>query len=271
MIQSEKQFNTKATTESFDEIYTNYDISVEEDYLASTGYPFDYPTKWLNDPSMNKRIAIRRLDVLPSSHSFTLTVECENVNDMSESGNNLVRYVNTDTIDVSYQDNLIKVLNHICNTFSYEGQGKKCGLKYEYDVKTNELTFYFENSKEELCNFTITGTDTELIDFCKFLNQPITTQSRDKLKTNNNIKSFQEVWSRDRLYFHASFSTSRRKFIGKQGDFYQNLTLLYPSPTNESTFYIRFSSNGVQNILIRHCEFDIQLCFIVNYKKSAIL
>ena len=271
MIQSEKQFNTKATTESFDEIYTNYDVSVEEDYLASTGYPFDYPTKWLNDPSMNKRIAIRRLDVLPSSHSFTLTVECADVNDVDEEGNPLGRYVNTDTIDVSYQDNLIEVLNHICNTFSYEARGKKCGLKYEYDVKTNELIFSFENSKEELCNFIIAGADTELIDFNKFLNQPITTQSRDALTTNNNMKTFQEVWSRDRLYFHASFSTSRRKFIGKQGDFYQNLTLLYPSPTNESTFYIRFSSNGVQTILIRHCEFDIQLCFIVNYKKSAIL
>ena len=72
MFQSEKQFNEKATTESFDEIYNNCDVSVEADYLASNGYPFDYPTKWLNDPSMNKRIAIRRLDVLPSSHTFNL-------------------------------------------------------------------------------------------------------------------------------------------------------------------------------------------------------
>ena len=47
---------------------------MKEDYLALSGYPFDYPTKWLNDPSMNKRIAIRRLDVLPSSHSFTLNI-----------------------------------------------------------------------------------------------------------------------------------------------------------------------------------------------------
>ena len=180
MIQSEKQFNTKATTESFDEIYTNYDVSVQEDYLASTGYPFDYPTKWLNDPSMNKRIAIRRLDVLPSSHSFTLTVECEDVNDLDEQGNDLSRYACTDTIDVSYQDNLIKVLNHICNTFSYNGRGKKCGLKYEYDVKTNELTFSFENSEHEKCEFKISGDTNELNDFLKFLNQPIENASRNK-------------------------------------------------------------------------------------------
>ena len=266
MLQSEKQFNTKATTESFDEIYTNFDVSVEEDYLASFGYPFDYPTKWLNDPSMNKRIAIRRLDVLPSSHSFTLTVRSNEVNET-----NMAAFSKTEIIDVSYQDSLIKVLNHLCNTFSYEENDKKCGLKYEYKVNENKLELYFENSKEDLCNFQILGTDAELDDFLHFLNQSVDNVTKAVLNQENKIKEFYEVWSRDRLYFHASFSTSRRKFIGKQGDFYQNLTLLYPSPTNESTFYIRFSSNGVKDILIRYCEFDIQLCFIVNYKKSAIL
>lgn len=271
MFQSEKQFNSKATTDSFDEIYTNYDVSVKEDYLALSGYPFDYPTKWLNDPSMNKRIAIRRLDVLPSSHSFTLTVSADNLNDKANDDTPINTMSGTKTIDVSYQDNLIKVLNHLCNQFSYDVGDKKCGLKYEYDVNDNQLEFYFTNSKDDPCSFQITGTDVELDDFLKFLNQPIGEDARNSLKNNENIKTFNEVWSRDRLYFHASFSTSRRKFIGKQGDFYSTLTLLYPSPTNESTFYIRFSSNGVKNILIRHCEFDIQLCFIVNYKKSAIL
>ena len=74
MLQSEKQFITKATTDTFDEIYTNFDVSVNEAYTADKGYPFDYPTRWLNDPSMNKRIAIRRLDVTPSSHAFTITL-----------------------------------------------------------------------------------------------------------------------------------------------------------------------------------------------------
>ena len=218
---------------------------------------------------MNKRIAIRRLDVLPSSHSFTITVRAE-VNDVDGEGNNIYYMTGTATIDVSYEDNLIKVLNHLCNTFSYESNDLKCGLKYEYDVNENKLKLTYVNSIGENCAFSIEGEINELDDFLKFLNQPI-LYGRNILQTTNALKEFNEVWSRDRLYFHASFSTSRRKFIGKQGDFYQNLTLLYPSPTNESTFYIRFSSNGVKNILIRHCEFDIQLCFIVNYKKSAIL
>jgi len=124
-VMSEKQFNNKATTESFDEIYTNYDISVNEDYIAQQGYPFDYPTRWLNDPSMNKKIAIRRLDVTPSTHSFNLRIDAI-VNEDVEGGE---WYHANATIDVTYQDSLIKVLNFICLTFCYDVKKKKYWIK----------------------------------------------------------------------------------------------------------------------------------------------
>lgn len=279
-VMSENQFNKKATTEAFDEIYTSYDVSVKEDYIAQQGYPFDYPTRWLNDPSMNKRIAIRRLDVTPSTHSFTLILYAEPKEDGEGDDSKYATYSGKMKIDITYQDSLVKVLNFIYSTFSYDIGNKTCGLNYEYDVITNELTFTFVNSKDEFCKFrigVINGeeevdyTNANLFEFLKFLNQPITTKGIDEVMKLTTIKTFKEVWSRDRLHFHASFSTSRRKFIGKRGDFYQNLSLLYPSPTNESTFYIRFTSNGIKNILIRYCEFDIQLCYIANYKKVAIL
>ena len=272
MLQSEKQFNTKATTESFEEIYTNYDVSVEEDYLASSGYPFDYPTKWLNDPSMNKRIGIRRLDVLPSTHNFTLSLQAKifRIQEGTDEPQDVI-VQDTKTIDITYQDSLIKVLNHICASFTFDKEDEYCRLKYRFNTKINDLSFGFLFREQYTCEFTINGTDDDLCEFLKFLNQDLTAENIAKLRTPSDLKEFNEVWSRDRLYFHASFSTSKRKFIGKQGDFYPNLTLLYPSPTNESTFYIRFTSNGIKNILIRHCEFDIQLCYIVNYKKSVIL
>ena len=70
MLTTEKQYNTKSTTDTLDEIYNTIDISVQEDYLAMNGYPFDYPKRWVNDLLMNKRIAIRRLDVTPSTHQL---------------------------------------------------------------------------------------------------------------------------------------------------------------------------------------------------------
>lgn len=69
------------------------------------------------------------------------------------------------------------------------------------------------------------------------------------------------VWSRKALYFHASFSTSKRKIIGKRGDWYPSPSLWYPSPTNENTFYIQLSTDSNHKIPIRYCNIDIQLCF----------
>ena len=288
---SEKQFNTKATTDAFDEIYTSFDLSQQEEYLAENGYPFDYPTRWLNDPSMNKRVAIRRLDVTPSSHSFTLRVRAwinESLTD-TDGDTQTPEYITSGpfTIDVTEYDNLIKVLNAMTNQFCYpQNIVEEGGLQYEYDNRTNILRLKFLNSKLEAVPFKIlSNTDdpndrVELTDFLKFLNQKVfldeargtyNDEAYNTCMQKTEEKIFKDVWNRDRIHFHATFSTSRRKFIGKRGDFYQTLSLLYPPPTNESTFYIRFTSNGIKNILLRYCEFDVQLCFIVNYRKANIL
>ena len=272
MLVSEKKLSSTSTYDTFDELYTNYDLSVDETYSAANGYPFDYPTRWLNDPSMNKRIAIRRLDATPTSHSFTLILKA-NVDE----GDEMEEFQKVSRIDITEYDNLIKVMNHICSEFSYslDDETSKGGLGFEYDNSTNRLELYFINSANNSVNFSIKSydeaNDNDLVEFLKFLNQPYTKEFRDLCNNETEFKIFHEVWNRDRLHFHASFSTSRRKFIGKRGDFYQNLSLLYPPPTNESTFYIRMTSNGIKNILLRYCEFDVQLCFIVNYKKAKVL
>lgn len=280
MIPTEKQLSTKATTDSFDEIYNNADISVNDTYLAETGYPFDYPTRWLNDPSMNKRIGIRRLDVLPSSHSFALKITAY---PREAGGLDTEDFSGTITVSVTCRDNLIQVLSFICNSCSYKLKDENGhdtdaggGLNFEYDNRTNDVTFWFTNSRGEDCDFSIEdatkGDIMNITSFLQFLNQDEIMPYKTILEQKNiQIKTFHNVWNRERLYFHASFSTSRRHFIGKRGDFYQNLTLLYPPPTNESTFLIRFTTNGTRNILIRYCEFDIQLCYIVNYRKATIL
>ena len=288
MIQSEKQLSTKATMDAFDEIYTNFDLSVDETYTAQQGVPFDYPTRWLNDPSMNKRIAIRRLDITPSSHTFRLRVRAhvnetyhvtttDVLGDPQTEEKTMEWYEKSIDVTITEYDNLNKVLDYIVRSSAYDlGDEHLSGmLEYSYSNSDNTLTLAFINSKAEEVDFQLLSTtdddNIELYEFLSFLNQPTTREAFVYCKGIHEFKVFNEVWNRDRMHFHASFSTSRRKFIGKRGDFYHNLTLLYPPPTNESSFYIRFTSNGMKNILLRYCEFDIQLCFIVNYKKTSVL
>ena len=274
---NEKQFNTKSTYDTFDEIYTNYDLSVDKVYTASSGYPFDYPIRWLNDPSMNKRIAIRRLDATPSSHSFTLNIIAE-VNDKlstDENASDEEYYKKQIIVDITYEETLIKVMNYICNQFTYENDDGMGGLLYNYDTKNNTLSMKFVNSFGTDCDFSMhvetnDNGNKDVDEFLQFLNQPLTDDIRDALLNDSKQKVFNEVWDRNRLHFHSSFSTSRRHFMGKRGDFYQNLTLLYP-PSNETTFNVRFTTDGYKNILLRYTDFEIQLCFIVNYQKNNVL
>ena len=136
MIPTERQLSTKATTDSFDEKYNNTDVSVNDTYLANSGYPFDYPTRWLNDPSMNKRIGIRRLDVLPSSHSFLLKISADVYEGAEFEGRIFSESIR---INVTYQDNLIKVLSYLCEMTAYQSKTDTSihgGLQYEYNIKT---------------------------------------------------------------------------------------------------------------------------------------
>ena len=155
---------------------------------------------------------------------------------------------------------------------------------FEYDETRNYLKMWCEGTDEKyITTFGLFGgrmnendkdthgSDDDLKDFLRFLNQDTSDEMLKYLKSDSEKKEFYNVWSRDRLYIHASFSTSRRKYIGKRGDFYPVMNLLYPLPSNESTFSIFFTSDGKRTILIRYCNFDIQLCFITNYKNSLAL
>ena len=286
MITSERQFNKTSTVDSFDEIYTNNDVSANNTYIADSGYPFEFPARWLNDPSMNNRIAIRRLDVIPTSHSFHLRCFSHIPPNSDEDEDKTLKGAHT-KINITEHDDMIKSLAHICeslslyntNSLSYERR-----LLFEYDERRNYLKFWCNGADSTFTtSFALfggllsiddnngEGSDDDLKDFLRFLNQDDSEEMINYLKDDTEVKEFYNVWSRDRLYIHASFSISRRKYIGKRGDFYPVMNLLYPLPSNESTFSIFFSSDGKKTILIKYCNFDVQLCFITNYKNSLAL
>ena len=81
MYQSEKQFNTTASEHTIEEVYTNLDIAPNDMYLPYEGYAFRYPQRWLDDPSQNKMIGIRKLTILPTRHIINYYFEVEKADD----------------------------------------------------------------------------------------------------------------------------------------------------------------------------------------------
>ena len=115
-----------------------------------------------------------------------------------------------------------------------------------------------------------TVAENNLNFFLKFLNQERTDENRQYLIDYSDSKTFHNVWDRSSLQFHASFSDNRRGFIGLNNDFYENPSVFYDPPTNSSNFWIRFTTDGVHQILPRYCRFYIGLCYVRNYKNSLV-
>ena len=77
-------YNRRVSPKTIEETYTDNDVPHEINeykvksyptYDSSIGFSFDYPMRWLNDKSDYKAIGIRRLKVVPSSHSINFYIK----------------------------------------------------------------------------------------------------------------------------------------------------------------------------------------------------
>ena len=74
MLVSERQHTERSSQLPIEEIYTNHDINPHLQHDKTTGYNFDFPSKWANADSTNKVIALRKLNITPTSHSFNMAL-----------------------------------------------------------------------------------------------------------------------------------------------------------------------------------------------------
>ncbi len=108
--------------------------------------------------------------------------------------------------------------------------------------------------------------------FLKLLNQPISDATIAEIKqANEESINFTNVWNRDDLYFHASFSDSARQLIGFQHDMWPDANVYYSCSLNSDDFTIRFTQDGVSKILPRNGVLLIQFSLIYNYANSFLM
>ena len=156
--------------------------------------------------------------------------------------------------------------------------GGPYSLIYDYDKSKGSIRFKVIDGGEDDRLFEMRGFGTNLYpdlinDFCtlkfflKFLNQDINIDNHKLLILPSFEKHFQEIWNRNVVQFHASFSYSSRQYIGLGGDFWQQANRLYHF-NNTSTFNVRFSNDGVNFFLPRYSQFIIELTFSIKFKKK---
>ena len=286
-----KQLSNRVSAKTIEETYTDNDIEhVMEDgrpttdisagYNPTTGFTFDYPMRWLNDQSEYKAIGIRRLKVVPTSHVLALNVYIKyQLSSQTQIVSLPPTYV---PLSITSENSFEEIINYIINGLNSYIEKNKPDDKvfvftYQFDYRTGDFSLSLTCPEEiELLQFSIQGDSYDILAennlnfFLKFLNQERTPENRQYLIDYSESKTFHNVWDRSSLQFHASFSDNRRGFIGLNNDFYENPSVFYDPPTNSSNFWIRFTTDGVHQILPRYCRFYIGLCYVRNYKNSLV-
>ena len=275
MFKNENQFSRTASQLSIDEAYTNFDIDNDEIVSAREGYTFKYPQRWLSDPSLNKAIGIRRLNIIPTSHTFTLTLS---VKRPTEAGAGTSPGPRTLHVRVMKSNTTEEILSYICEQFTamYKSDNKYTLTYTLYDDGSLEFECYLIQSDVVAysCEFTLKGGDEEgdnIYEFLRFLNQETNDTNRKILTRSSKSKKFDNVWDRSHIEFHASFSDAKYGFIGCNNDFYYKPNVLFNPPTDGPVFKIRFTIDGKKPILPRYCRFIVQLTFILNYMKNITM
>ena len=150
----------------------------------------------------------------------------------------------------------------------FQYNSKKCNLKIESDVLFNLFPVY-HNDKP--IGTDVSYFDTGLIEFLKFLNQPITLKNYFDMLIFKKEFNYNNVWSRRQAYIHSTFSDSRRGYIGLRNDFWTKPSKLYVYSNGGQEFYIRFATNGINSFLPIHSGFIIELVFITDIENVSTI
>lgn len=275
MFKNENQFSRTASQLSIDEAYTNFDIDNDEIVSAREGYTFKYPQRWLSDPSLNKAIGIRRLNIIPTSHTFTLTLSVKRPKDAGAGSSPSPKTLH---VRVMKSNTTEEILSYICEQFTamYNSDNKYTLTYTLYDDGSLNFECYLIKSDVVAysCEFTLKSGDKErnsIYEFLRFLNQELNDTNRKILIRSSKSKKFDNVWDRSHIEFHASFSDAKYGFIGCNNDFYYKPNVLFNPPTDGPVFKIRFTIDGKKPILPRYCRFIVQLTFILNYMKNITM
>ena len=207
-----------------------------------------------------------------------------------------IAYSEPATFTFTRHNNTDSILHHITNTLISEKKGnityedeedgetvtktetviQKYNLEYQYNKSTGELKFsaYEEiMGKKTPVPFRFEfDTYKDCSDFWSLLNQVGNPFNGDIGPENFEPESIgviygeltlNNVWDREPLYVHASFSNSKKHYLCRTGDFWFKPSKYYYDNINQNNFNVFFTTDGTHRIIPYSAVKIVELCFIL--------
>ena len=272
-FKTERQFTTRQQKLIYEEVYFNNDMVINN-YNPLTGYELKYPQFFTANPSQDKSIAPRRIKITPSAHQFRLCISFRDAQGQEHSNNNYF------LVDILQDNSTQEILNYIREQSLVNDNGTVYGLRSVYDKTTGKLTFeaYNVTNMQQVFFKIKCPSYDDYKGFWEFLNQ--IEDPFDGLKADNNYNSNSmiyvaqyflfNVWNRETLYVHASFSNSQYRYLCLSNEFWEKPTKIFYGNVNDNAFYVYFTTDGVNKIVPYYANKLIELSFVLRTQELSI-
>ncbi|EAX86013.1 hypothetical protein TVAG_412770 [Trichomonas vaginalis G3] len=280
MLPIEKENSRVATTKLLDELFTNVGQKFETETVKHEGYRFDYPLRWLRDPSVTKAIGFRRMKfVSVEDKSFPFIVRFH-IDYISEGKRKMWEEIELIQVDLSssLQTALKNIEDKINSCYAkyadeYANTESTLYVRIVYDKQNSQVSFQiYENNpnKDEQIYTEFTAMSWYYLQ--RMLNQKVELPLANIYSryARDEPYLFKDVFDQDAIIVHASFSGAQNSFLCLANDFYEKPTKLYEPPSGSiSDFQVWFTTDGRKRIIPLYHVFYLELSFIYNYYRTV--
>ncbi|EAY09830.1 hypothetical protein TVAG_259110 [Trichomonas vaginalis G3] len=280
MLSIEKENSRVATTKPLDELFTNVGQKFETEAVKHEGYRFDYPLRWLRDPSVTKAIGFRRIKfVSVEDKSFPFIVRFH-IDYISEGKRKMWEEIELIQVDLSssLQTALKNIEDKINSCYAkyadeYANTESTLYVRIVYDKQNSQVSFqiYEDNPKKDEQIYT-EFTAMSWYYLQRMLNQKVELPLANIYSryARDEPYLFKDVFDQDAIIVHASFSGAQNSFLCLANDFYEKPTKLYEPPSGSiSDFQVWFTTDGRKRIIPLYHAFYLELSFIYNYYRTV--
>ncbi|KAI5539647.1 hypothetical protein TVAGG3_0020600 [Trichomonas vaginalis G3] len=280
MLPIEKENSRVATTKPLDELFTNVGQKFDLDTIKHEGYRFDYPLRWVRDPSVTKSIGFRRIKfVSVEDKSFPFIVRFH-IDYISEGKRKMWEEIELIQVDLSssLQTALKNIEDKINSCYAkyadeYANTDSTLYVRIVYDKQNSQVSFQiYENNpnKDEQIYTEFTAMSWYYLQ--RMLNQKVELPLANIYSryARDEPYLFKDVFDQDAIIVHASFSGAQNSFLCLANDFYEKPTKLYEPPSGSiSDFQVWFTTDGRKRIIPLYHAFYLELSFIYNYYRTV--
>ena len=264
----ETQFTNNASKRVFEEVYTNEDMTDDKANTSNGCYMLRTPQMFAANLSQEKAISPRRVMCEPNAHTILTRVSYYNSNTLA-----LLATTPFISFDFTSDNKLEECLNHMRNSLKLTVNTETYGINYDYNKITGILNLYAHDQNTNNCYFRFECLNYEgynnLWSLFNQIGTPFFSAQADTSQYNTDTLSptllltLNNVWNREPLYVHASFSSSKKHYLCRTGDFWFKPSKYYYDNITNDEFDIFFTTDGTHWIIPYDAVKIIELCFIL--------